>query len=122
MTIISKEQLTLYSATVARLKRIGINDPTRQIIELAEEINRYRDQIQALRAYHHTREAADALDRMTPKKPEMRADKGYAPGVAAHLCCPTCNSPVINYWKPETKPKHCQFCGQALDWEEEADK
>lgn len=34
------------------------------------------------------------------------------------LCCPNCIGPVTNYWAPGTKPKHCQFCGQALKWEE----
>ena len=33
------------------------------------------------------------------------------------LCCPNCLGPVTNYWAPGTKPKHCQFCGQALKWE-----
>lgn len=34
------------------------------------------------------------------------------------LCCPNCLGPVTNYWAPGTKPKHCQFCGQALKWED----
>jgi hypothetical protein len=38
------------------------------------------------------------------------------------LCCPNCIGPVTNYWAPGTKPKHCQFCGQALKWEEEPAK
>ena len=33
----SDEQMELYDRTVARLKRGGVNDPTAQIIALAEE-------------------------------------------------------------------------------------
>lgn len=40
--------ITIYNETVQRLARTGVNDPTRQIIALAEEINRYRDRIFAL--------------------------------------------------------------------------
>lgn len=58
--------------------------------------------------------AADALDRLTPKKPITEADDFGD----RSLCCPNCIGPVTNYWAPGTKPKHCQFCGQALDWEE----
>lgn len=60
--------------------------------------------------------AVEALDRLTPEKPVEEADEfGDRP-----LCCPHCLGPVTNYWAPGTKPKHCQFCGQALDWGEEA--
>lgn len=44
----SDEQMELYDRTVARLKRVGIKDPTAQIIALAEEIERYRGKINAL--------------------------------------------------------------------------
>lgn len=37
-----------YEATVQRLRRIGVTDPTQQIIELAEEIERYRDRVKYL--------------------------------------------------------------------------
>lgn len=58
--------------------------------------------------------AADALDRLTPEKPiETEGSFGDR-----ELCCPNCIGPVTNYWSPGTTPKHCQFCGQALDWEE----
>lgn len=40
----------LYSQTVKRLARGGINDPTSQIIALAEEIEGYREKIYALEA------------------------------------------------------------------------
>jgi hypothetical protein len=56
-----------------------------------------------------------------PKAPEMKAMDGFAPEVASHLCCPTCGGPVTNYWVRGTVPKHCQFCGQALDWERRSD-
>lgn len=40
----------LYNKTVKRLAQMGINDPTAQIIALADEIERYRDKIQGLEA------------------------------------------------------------------------
>ena len=63
--------------------------------------------------------AVAALDKQIPKPPEMKADEGFAPEVASSLCCPTCGGSVTNYWVPGAKPKHCQFCGQAIDWREE---
>ena len=67
------------------------------------------------------RMGAVALSRLRPKKPRMKAMEGFAPEVASELCCPTCTGPVTNYWVRGAKPKHCQFCGQAIDWEEETD-
>ncbi len=61
--------------------------------------------------------AAEALDRLTPKKPIVETDDFDDRSV----CCPHCIGPVTNYWAPGTKPKHCQFCGQALDWGEGAE-
>lgn len=55
-----------------------------------------------------------ALDRLTPQKPIEEADN-FGDRL---LCCPNCIGPVTNYWVPGMKPQHCQFCGQALDWEE----
>lgn len=66
--------------------------------------------------------AVDACDRLTPEKPEMRAMQGFDPEVASELCCPHCLGPVTNYWVRGAKPKHCQFCGQAIDWGEEDQK
>lgn len=57
--------------------------------------------------------AVKALDRMIPKKPIEEADNFGD----RSLCCPNCLCPVTNYWTPGTKPLHCQFCGQALEWE-----
>lgn len=57
---------------------------------------------------------AQALERLTPKKPEGKVDEFGD----RYLGCPSCCGPVTNYWAPGTKPKHCQFCGQALKWEE----
>lgn len=48
-------------------------------------------------------------EKMTPKEPIEDDDR--------HLCCPTCIGPVTNYWRPGLTPKHCQFCGQALEWD-----
>lgn len=42
----SDEQMELYDRTVARLKRGGVNDPTAQIIALAEENENYRKRLQ----------------------------------------------------------------------------
>lgn len=39
----------IYTRTAARLGRVGIKDPTAQIIYLAEEIDRYRDTIHNLK-------------------------------------------------------------------------
>ena len=61
--------------------------------------------------------AIAALEKQIPKKPEMEAMDGFDPDVASELCCPSCLGPVTNYWAPGTPPEHCQFCGQALDWE-----
>ena len=72
-------------------------------------------------------EAADEWNKVLesvqqiPKAPEMKAMEGCAPEVASHLCCPTCGGPVTNYWVRGTVPRHCQFCGQALDWERRAE-
>lgn len=44
----TKAQQDLYTTTVKRLARLGANDPTAQIIALAEEIERYRNKIQAM--------------------------------------------------------------------------
>lgn len=63
--------------------------------------------------------AAEAIDKQIPEKPEMKAMKGFDPEVAAELCCPTCGGPVTNYWVRGAYPKHCQFCGQAIDWGKE---
>ncbi len=63
--------------------------------------------------------AVKAIDKQIPKKPVMKAMKGFDPEVASELCCPTCSGPVTNYWVRGAYPKHCQFCGQAIDWEVE---
>lgn len=59
---------------------------------------------------------AVALSRLRPLPPRMKAMEGFDPEVASELCCPTCCGPVVNYWVRGAKPRHCQFCGQALDW------
>lgn len=66
--------------------------------------------------------ANSALEKQIPKAPEWKAMAGFDASVASSLACPTCGEGVTNYWAPSTKPKHCQFCGQALDWGEEADE
>ena len=66
--------------------------------------------------------ACAAIEKQIPKAPEWKAMDGFEASVASHLACPTCGGGVTNYWVPGTKPRHCQFCGQALDWEEEAEQ
>lgn len=39
------EQKEIYTKTVERLRRMGVTDPTAQIIALAEEIDQYRNRI-----------------------------------------------------------------------------
>lgn len=56
----------------------------------------------------------EALKKQIPTEPIEEADDFGT----SSLCCPNCIGPVTNYWAPGTKPKHCQFCGQALKWEE----
>lgn len=64
------------------------------------------------------KDAESAIERLTPKEPEFKAMAGFEASVASHLACPTCGGGVTNYWVPGTRPAHCQFCGQALKWEE----
>lgn len=59
----------------------------------------------------------EALKKQIPTEPIEEAD-GFG---TRSLCCPNCLGPVTNYWAPGTKPKHCQFCGQTLKWEDEDD-
>lgn len=53
---------------------------------------------------------------MIAKKPKMLAMQGFGEGAASFLSCPTCRNSVTNYWVRGAKPKHCQFCGQLIDW------
>jgi hypothetical protein len=76
--------------------------------------DRYAEAIYAAGYRRQTeRDVAEALDRLTPKKP-IETEDGFGD---RELCCPHCIGPVTNYWVHGTVPKHCQFCGQALDWE-----
>ena len=87
------------------------------VYEELAELRKEQDELQEALL----REVTKKGDVYTPKKPELRAMEGFAAEVASELCCPHCLGPVTNYWKPGTKPRHCQFCGQALDWGEEAE-
>lgn len=64
--------------------------------------------------YHAFRE--EHGDRLTPRKPFMKAMDGFDADVASELVCPCCEHPIVNQWAKGTKPAHCQGCGQALDW------
>ena len=93
------------------------NEELTEIKEARAEITKagqYRDL--DIIGWHTIGVAAEALDRLTPEKPYMKAMEGFDPEVASHLVCPNCDGPVTNYWKPGLTPKHCQFCGQALEW------
>lgn len=65
-------------------------------------------------------DAEQALEKQKPKAPELKPMAGFDASVASHLVCPTCGGGVTNYWVPGAKPKHCQFCGQKLKWEEDS--
>lgn len=57
-----------------------------------------------------------AIRKQIPKRPVMKPMGGFTAEEASVLSCPTCGEPVSNYWAPGNNPKHCQFCGQKLDW------
>lgn len=92
----------------------GIKEATAEIAKACQ----HRDL--DLIGWNTIRVAEEALDRLTPKKPYMKAMEGFDPEVASHLVCPNCGGPVTNYWVRGAKPAHCQFCGQAIDWEVKA--
>lgn len=48
------------------------------------------------------------------EKPKLKALEGFATDVTSELFCPTCGTPVINYWVRGAKPTQCQFCGRSL--------
>ena len=47
----NEQQKDLYEKTTKRLARVGVKDPTAQIVFLAEEIDRYRAKIYSLEAH-----------------------------------------------------------------------
>lgn len=85
------------------------------IYDELEELTKERDELQKRLLREETKKG-DVHPRLTPEKPIEEADDFGD----RSLCCPHCLGPVTNYWVPGTKPKHCQFCGQALDWGEGA--
>lgn len=114
----TEAQKELFVKTKERLRRMGKENPADVIVALAEEIEQYRAKIRALEdaLLREQMKPRDQSLRLTPEKPIKAADEFGD----RSLCCPHCLGPVTNYWAPGTKPKHCQFCGQALDWGEEA--
>lgn len=131
-------QKELYEKTKARMRRLGIENPADVVVALTEEIDYYRGKIERLEKrnelleglignlreennqlskelLHEQMKPGDQYLRLTPTKPIEEADDFGD----RSLCCPHCLGPVTNYWAPGTKPKHCQFCGQALDWGQE---
>lgn len=89
-------------------------------------MNKYQDSIVVLTeifdkyinaSRKHLNALNELVNRATPKKPKMIADKGYDGDVSSHLCCQTCAQPIMNVWsKREYKPQFCHYCGQAIDW------
>lgn len=53
--------------------------------------------------------AIEALEKQIPKKPV--ATEHFFRG-----CCPCCEEYIVTEY---SFPKHCENCGQALDWSEE---
>ena len=114
----TEQEKQLYIKTKERLRRLGKENPADVIVALAEEGEYYRDRI---------RELEDALLREQMKEgtqflrltPTIEEADSFGDRL---LCCPHCLGPETNYWAPGTKPKHCQFCGQALDWSEEVEE
>lgn len=68
--------------------------------------------------YHAFREREG--ERITRKRPVMKAVDGFTEEEASTLCCPGCGHPIVNQWSRGTYPDFCQGCGQALDWGREA--
>lgn len=59
----------------------------------------------------------EALERMKPKKPEIKSDF-----MEGKIVCPECGHHLgLNQWREEVRylVKHCRECGQRLDWGEE---
>lgn len=60
------------------------------------------------------REAISALEKQIPEKPGTNGTDEQD-----YYICPNCNTPLYSigdtvYW--DMRPKHCEECGQALDW------
>lgn len=61
------------------------------------------------------REILSSMELRSPKRPVMRAMKGFQEEEVSFVACPTCGNPVTNYYNPKVKPSYCMMCGQALD-------
>ena len=56
----------------------------------------------------------ELVDKATPKKPNMENQH--------YICCPNCTSDEIEFYDydhNEVKLKHCNRCGQAIDWSDD---
>ena len=60
--------------------------------------------------------AIEALEKHTPKKPDIFYGENHKDMLAT---CPVCNSNVDwtyeGFWR-KGNPKYCKWCGQAIDW------
>lgn len=57
-----------------------------------------------------------ALKRLHPLAPVLRPLPGFAAAEAAAASCPHCDATLTSSWVRQVKPRHCQACGQAIDW------
>lgn len=55
-----------------------------------------------------------ALEKQIPKK-AIWLETDFSDMIQS---CPNCSKPVTNYFSRGVNPMYCQFCGQALDWED----
>lgn len=60
--------------------------------------------------------AIKAIEKHIPKKPVMQLHENRVPGEQEEYYCPTCGEWITWDWKW----KCCAFCGQKIDWSEEA--
>lgn len=87
-----RESMAEYFKTVKRLQRIGIEDPTSQIIALAGEIKQYREKIEAMNKYikEHvgpepsTKEQVEQLQEQNREAPKFRFTR-YDPDLGRYV-------------------------------------
>lgn len=98
-------QKEIYTKTVRRLERMGAKDPTSRIIALAEEVERYRDEIKRLEDAL-TREKMKAesqyLRRLeTPRDPAIRWSANLGGLISGVFGDPYDLKTMLVYWKAQ---------------------
>lgn len=76
----------------------------------------HHDAEYAFSVYEALETAKVALEKQIPKKPVMQLHENRVPGEQEEYYCPTCGEWITWDWKW----KCCAFCGQKIDWSEEA--